>query len=130
MDKSKGLAYCGLACAVCGENKGCAGCRNDGCINREWCKNRNCCRTKGISGCWKCDEFPCSGTMLDKTRVRAFASFIKQYGEEALLNCLEKNEHDGIVYHYPCKLTGDYDIPETEEKIIHMIMNGVKQFIK
>ena len=67
--------------------------------------------------------------MLDKTRVRAFASFIKQYGEEALLDYLEKNEHDGILYHYPYKLTGDYDIPETEEKIIHMIMHGIKSTI-
>lgn len=124
MDRSKGIAYCGLACAVCGENANCAGCRNDGCANREWCKNRNCCIEKGIAGCWECDTFPCSGTMLDKPRIRAFASFIKLRGEEFLLDCLEKNERAGTQYHHPGKLTGDYDVPETAEGIFHMIEFG------
>ena len=127
MDRSKGIAYCGLACAVCGENGNCAGCRNDGCLNREWCKNRNCCQTKGIAGCWLCADFPCTGNMLDKTRVRAFALFIKQHGENLLLDCLEKNERNGIKYHYKDKLTGDYDLPETESGIFEMLMCGKLQ---
>ena len=124
MDRSKGIAYCGLACAVCGENANCAGCRNDGCVKREWCKNRACCRAKAIAGCWECGDFPCSGTMLDKPRVRAFASFIRLHGEGVLLDCLEKNERAGITYHHPGKLTGDYDVPETEAGIFQMLLCG------
>ena len=53
------MAYCGLACCVCAQNDSCAGCRSDGCENREWCKNRSCCIGKGINGCWECADFPC-----------------------------------------------------------------------
>ncbi len=124
MERSKGIAYCGLACAVCGENAKCAGCRNDGCADREWCKNRNCCKAKGIAGCWECSSFPCAGTMLDKPRIRAFASFIREHGEALLLDCLERNERAGIRYHHQGKLTGDYDVPGTEKEIHNMILRG------
>ena len=90
--KDKGIAFCGLACCVCGQNETCAGCRNDGCENREWCKNRSCCLEKGLSGCWECPDFPCQDTMLDKMRVRAFARFIREYGE-ALFKAL----HEGVI---------------------------------
>jgi hypothetical protein len=124
MQEQKGIAYCGLACVVCSENINCVGCRNEGCTDKEWCKNLQCCKTKGLNGCWECNEFPCKGNMLDKIRIRAFAIFIKEFGIETLLKCLDKNEKAGIVYHYPGKLTGDYDIPKTEERIIDMILNG------
>ena len=65
--------------------------------------------------------------MLDKPRIQAFASFIKVRGEEFLLDCLEQNERADIRYHHPGKLTGDYDAPETEEEIFHMIEFGQKQ---
>jgi len=124
MNREKGIAYCGLACAVCGQNETCVGCRSEGCINKEWCKNFNCCKEKGINGCWECIDFPCKGGMLDKVRVRAFASFVKKNGEDLFLECLEKNEKDGIVYHYPGSLSGDYDKFETIEEIVDMIKNG------
>jgi hypothetical protein len=124
MDKSKGIAYCGLACCICGHNQTCAGCRNEGCTGREWCKNFNCCKEKGLQGCWECSEFPCSGTMLDKLRVRAFARFIAQYGEAKFIDCLERNEKAGIVYHSQGQLTGDYDKFQSEEEIISFILKG------
>jgi len=62
--------------------------------------------------------------MLDKLRVRAFARFIAQYGYDKLLECLEKNEKAGIVYHHPGKLTGDYDQFSTEAGIIRFILDG------
>lgn len=124
MDRTKGLAYCGLACAVCGENGSCAGCRNEGCRDKEWCKNFNCCREKGLNGCWECPLFPCEGGMLQKLRIRAFARFIKEYGEETLLSCLEKNEANGVIYHYPGLLMGDYDRFQTEEEIMAFIREG------
>ena len=120
MNCEKGLAYCGLACCVCGENKTCAGCRNAGCKNKEWCKHFNCCKEKGLNGCWECDEFPCGG-MHDKVRVLAFAEYIKQNGEEKMMDCLERNEQAGVVYHYQGQLVGDYDKYETVDEIITML---------
>ncbi len=127
MNKEKGFAYCGLACCICSENTTCAGCRNEGCKDKDWCKNFNCCKSKGLNGCWECTDFPCTGSMLDKIRIRTFSEFIRDYGEEKLITCLERNEKAGMVYHYSGKLTGDYDIPQTEEGIIELILNGKHQ---
>lgn len=115
------IAYCGLACCICTENTTCPGCRNDGCKNKEWCKNYNCCREKGLNGCWECGDFPCEGNMLDKLRIRTFARFVKEYGEDELVRCLLRNKENGIVYHYDGQLIGDYDIGKTEDEIIKII---------
>ncbi len=64
--------------------------------------------------------------MLDKPRVRVFASFVREHGEGALLDCLERNESLGIRYHYPGKLVGDYDLIETEAGIIDLLTHGKK----
>ena len=109
MDRQKGIAFCGLACAVCGGNNNCAGCRDEGCKDKEWCKNLQCCKAKNLSGCWECGEFPCAGSMLDNRRIRAFARFAGEYGVDFMLDCLE-NENAGIAYHYPGLLDGDYDV--------------------
>ena len=122
MNHEKGLAYCGLACCVC-SNKACAGCRNAECENKEWCKHFNCCKDKGISGCWECEEFPCGG-MREKVRVLAFAEFIKQNGEEKMMRCLEQNKNNGIVYHYQGQHIGDYDQCETVDEVIDMLLKS------
>jgi hypothetical protein len=122
--REKGIAYCGLACCVCGENEHCVGCRNDGCINKDWCQNRNCCIEKRIKGCWECADFPCGAGLLEKLRPRTFSKFIAERGEAALLSCLETNEKAGVIYHYEKQLIGDYDAPETEEGILHMLIYG------
>ena len=122
VQREKGLGYCGLACCVCSENATCPGCRNEGCSNKEWCKNFNCCKQKGLNGCWQCPEFPCRGGMLDKLRIRTFAGFIKEMGESKLMDCLEANEKNGIQYHYPIGLVGDYDVGLTEDEIIAIIL--------
>jgi hypothetical protein len=124
MEKKKGIAYCGLACAVCSENINCIGCRSEGCKDKGWCKNFQCCKKKGLIGCWECQDFPCKDSMLDNIRIRTFAKFIKEYGEEKLLECVERNEKAGVIYHYPGELNGDYDIPETEDGIISIILHG------
>lgn len=126
MKREKGFAYCGLACCICSENETCVGCRNEGCKDKQWCKNFNCCREKGIAGCWECSEFPCSGSMLDKTRIKVFARFIQENGEERFMDLLEKNEQAGLVYHYAGQLVGDYDKPSTEEGILNLINTGKK----
>lgn len=121
MDRAKGIAFCGLACCVCSENAACAGCRNDGCKDREWCAILRCCREKKIKGCYACADFPCDEKMLQKTRVRAFCRFMQRYGEDALLRALERNEKAGVVYHMKGCLTGDYDAPDTEEGVLAML---------
>ena len=120
MNREKGLAYCGLACCICSENETCVGCRNAGCKNKEWCKHFICCKEKGLNGCWECGEFPCGG-MHEKIRILAFAEFIKQHGEEKVMECLERNEKNGIVYHYPEQLVGDYDKYETVDKVSEIL---------
>lgn len=118
------IAYCGLACSVCSQNETCIGCQPGGCDVHGWCNNYNCCREKGLNSCWECAEFSCSGTMLDKPRVRAFARFAKEYGTDELTRCLLRNKENGIVYHYDGQHIGDYDKCETEEEIIEMIKTG------
>ncbi len=107
MNRQKGIAFCGLACALCNEGPGCFGCRNDGCKEKDFCKNLRCCIEKGLLGCWECSEFPCPGSTVNSIRVRAFAKFAMQYGVDTLLKCLEKNEHDGVVYH----CAGSLEVP-------------------
>ena len=125
------IAYCGLACIVCNRKDTCCGCHDEGCTGKNWCKNYNCCREKGLNGCWECDEFPCNGTyndftnMLDKPRIRAFAAFAKKHGENELIKCLVRNEETGVKYHYEGELIGDYDKAETEEEFINMIKFGM-----
>ena len=122
----KAIAYCGLACCVCSENKECDGCRDGGCESYSWCKNYICCREKSLNGCWECSEFPCADGMLEKPRIRAFAEFAKRYGVDELEKCLLRNERKGIVYHYKGQIIGDYDQCQTAEEIIKMIRTGEK----
>jgi len=129
--KTHPIAYCGLACCVCSENDTCVGCRNDGCsantigTDKNWCKNYNCCREKGLNGCWECTDFPCKGSMLDKLRIRAFARFVNEYGEDELVRCLLRNKENGVKYHYDGQLVGNYDEGKTEDEIIEIVKNGV-----
>jgi len=120
-DPSKGVAYCGLACCVCSENKGCAGCRNDGCKGKDWCKGHSCCKGTGKKGCWECKDYPCGYPMLEKPRIKAFAAYIKAYGEDSLIAALGRNEENGVLYHYPGKLTGDYDQFQTQEELFQFL---------
>ena len=49
--------------------------------------------------------------------------FTARYGEEELLDCLERNEKAGIVYHRE-GITGDYDDFDDAEELISFIRNG------
>jgi len=62
--------------------------------------------------------------MLDKPRIRAFARFVKESGEDELLRCLERNEEAGIRYHYDKVLIGDYVTFESEYEIMSFIRDG------
>ena len=125
MKRELGFAPCGLACCLCGENETCPGCRSDGCPNREACKNRLCCAEKALDGCWACPGFPCAGGMLGKPRIRAFAAYLKAHGAEKLLDRLARNEREGLLYHYPGQIIGDYDLFDTQTEIWSAIENGL-----
>lgn len=49
--------------------------------------------------------------------------FAKRYGVETLLNCLEENEKNGVIYHRR-GIVGDYDDFDDVEALIHFIQTG------
>lgn len=124
-DAGKGIAFCGLACCVCSENKNCDGCTKDNCQDRGNCKNYNCCKSKNLHGCWECGDFPCNSPMLIKLRVKTFSDYIFKNGLNPLICALKNNEEHGVLYHYSGQLTGDYDLFHSEEELIQFINRGL-----
>lgn len=122
MKRELGIARCGLACCLCAENNHCTGCKSGECPDKEWCENRKCSIEKEISHCYVCKE-NCKKGLLKKIKPYAFTLFIKRYGEEYLLDCLESNEKMGIVYHRE-GITGDYDDFTDPEELIEFIKTG------
>ncbi len=124
MKRDLGIARCGLACCLCSENENCAGCDSGACPDKSWCVNRECSIEKGLSHCYECDE-DCSKGMLAKIKPLSFTLFAKRYGVTALLDCLEQNESNGVVYHRE-GITGDYDDLDDVEAVISFIRTGEK----
>lgn len=122
MKRELGFARCGLACCLCSENEDCGGCDSENCRDTSWCKNRKCSLEKNISHCYKC-ESDCREGLLSKIKPYAFTVFIKRYGEEHLLDCLEQNEKNGVVYHRE-GINGDYDDFDSTEELIEFIKSG------
>ena len=63
--------------------------------------------------------------LLSKIKPYGFNLFIKQFGEEELLNCLERNEKNGVVYHRE-GINGDYDYFADVQELIAFIRTGKK----
>ena len=63
--------------------------------------------------------------MLAKIKPLSFTLFAKRYGVTALLDCLEQNERNGVVYHRE-GITGDYDDLDDVEAVISLIRTGEK----
>lgn len=61
--------------------------------------------------------------MLAKIKPYAFTKFIKMYGIEKFLDCLEQNEKNGVVYHRE-GINGDYDDFENADELIEFIKTG------
>ena len=122
MKRELGIARCGLACCLCGQNGNCNGCQSDECPDKDWCMNRKCTSEKGLEHCFECTE-NCGKFMLEKIKPKAFSEFARRYGTEHLLDCLERNERSGIVYHRD-GIKGDYDDFDDVEKLIEFIENG------
>lgn len=126
MKREMGFARCGLACCLCSSNDTCKGCTSGDCTGKEWCYNRKCSMEKGMESCMVCPEVECKKGLLEKIKPYAFKEFIRRYGEEELLDCLEKNEKAGIAYHRE-GITGDYDAFEDVEELILFIRTGEKR---
>lgn len=122
MKRELGLGRCGLACCLCSENDHCAGCRSDACPDRDWCENRKCSQERGLDHCYECGE-DCGRGMFAKIKPLGFTLFARRFGEEALLDCLERNEKAGVVYHRS-GVTGDYDAFDDPERLIAFIREG------
>ena len=127
MRRELGIARCGLGCCVCIAQNDCEGCNSDLCRYKDYCQNRKCTIEKGLRYCAECSETDCRKDVLKDLRPRAFNEFIRRYGAEKLMDCLERNEAAGIVYHRSeTDLYGDYDVPDTMEGIIRFILTGEK----
>ncbi len=124
MKRELGIARCGLACCLCSENDTCTGCNSGTCPDKDWCENRSCSISKTISHCYQCHEL-CQKGLLAQIKARTFTLFVKRYGAEKLLDCLERNEQKGIVYHRE-GFHGDYDDFENEEELTTFILTGTK----
>lgn len=94
MKRKLGIARCGLACCLCSANEICRGCNSSSCPGSDHCENRRCSLEKGISHCYVCEQ-PCQKGMFGKIKPFAFTLFLKRYGEQTLLDCLEANEKKG-----------------------------------
>ena len=124
MRRELGIARCGLACCLCSENKQCSGCDSGACPDSEWCENRKCSREKQYDHCFLCEK-NCRKGLLAKIKPYGFTLFAKRYGVEALLDCLEKNERNGVVYHRE-GITGEYDDFSDVEALIQFIKTGTR----
>lgn len=122
MKRELGIARCGLACCICSENDHCGGCDSGDCPGFSWCENRKCSAEKNLKHCYECGE-DCRKQMLEKIKPYGFTLFIKRYGEADLLDCLERNEKNGVVYHRQ-GVTGDYDDFDDVEELIRFIRTG------
>ncbi len=120
--RERGLAMCGLACALCSDSA-CVGCHNQGCEKTD-CDVMQCVRERGLDGCYACEDFPCDKGMLKGVRIRAFNRYARGRGKTALLERLEANAAAGIVYHRPGGLQGDYDALSNERDIMYLLQFG------
>ena len=124
MKREMGIARCGLACCLCSENDHCHGCNSGECPGTQWGENRKCSINKKIEHCYECDD-KCEKGMFSKIKPYGFTLFAKRYGEDQLMDCLERNEKDGIVYHRE-GIIGDYDDFDDVEKLIEFIKTGTR----
>jgi hypothetical protein len=120
-DTLLGIGYCGLVCRFC---NGCSSCRekdHELKVEDIECYHKRCALMSNLAGCWECEKFPCSeGYMFKSIRVRSFVQFIKDEGVETFMECMIKNQQNGIKYGED----NDYDKVATAEEVIGLINRG------
>lgn len=124
MRRELGIACCGLACCLCSESDACGGCDSGSCPDFASCEVRACSRERGLAGCSEC-PVPCRRGIRAMIKPYAFSEFARRCGEEHLLDCLERSERAGVVYHRK-GVTGDYDDFDNLEELIAFIETGVR----
>ncbi len=122
MKRALGIARCGLACCLCSENDHCGGCDSGNCPGTAWCENRRCSGERQYAHCFECGE-ACRKGLLGKIKPYGFSLFARRYGMDELLDCLERNEKAGVVYHRE-GIVGDYDDFDDVEALIRFIRTG------
>jgi len=126
-EKELSVAYCGLVCYLCNADGTCNCKSENNCGKRlspAGCFQYDCCREKGLQGCWECSDSPCGKDMLspEKIKIRAFVRCIKEDGIEKFIEYLERNAEKGIIYHRS-GIYGDYDL-DTEDQVIKLLRSG------
>lgn len=86
------------------------------------CENRACTLSKNLTHCYDCSQ-DCKKGLLSKIKPYTFTVFARRYGADALLDCLERNEKNGAIYHRD-GIWGDYDDFDDVEKLIKFIQTG------
>lgn len=122
MKRELGIARCGLACCLCSENIRCRGCNSGDCPDTGRCENKRCSQENGFTHCYQC-EADCKKGLLVKIKPFGFNLFVKRYGLEGLLDCLERNEKNGVIYHRE-GINGDYDDFDNVEALMEFIKTG------
>lgn len=125
--KNNEIARCGLACFLCRPETSCGGCHADECFGKDWCEVRKCCLERGFEHCFECSEAAdCLKGVHEKITPHGFTIFARIYGEQKLIECLEKNQKFGIKYQ-KSKYSGDYDEFENIQDLLEFIKTGTKQ---
>lgn len=125
MRRELGIARCGLACCLCSENDTCGGCDSGSCPDRDACEARACSLSRGVGHCHECEEEGCRKGILSKVKPHGFTEFARRFGEAHLLDCLERNEAAGVIYHRE-SIVGDYDDFDDVEKLVAFIEIGTR----
>lgn len=119
------IAYCGFSCNHCFLGEWCGGCRSVfSCCSygtlHEYgiCPNANCCREKGINGCYECSELAgCSKGFYHPDNnganaCKAQALFIERYGKEMFVKAMDR-------------LHEVYDFREMQERLGSSVEEGI-----
>lgn len=122
------IGACGLVCALCGDRE--SGCQGCGARSGAGCTIIQCCRDKGLEGCFECGEYPCGDSppgesMFGNLRVMALNHVAREEGRERLAQYLKRNHDNGIVYRRRNGLKGDYDLFSDRDKVVDFIRSGV-----
>jgi len=76
-----------------------------------------------LNGCYECTETECRKGLLQKIKPYAFVRYIRLHSISALMDCLERNEKNGVVYHRS-GITGDYDDFTNVDELLAFIETG------
>ena len=124
MKRELGIARCGLACCLCGESEHCAGCDSGDCPDKDGCVEPGVLLGKGNRPLLRLFRDGLQkGNAPKEQALWVHSLFARRYGEQALLDCLERNEEQGVVYHRE-GVVGDYDGFADVEALAHFIRTG------